>query len=124
MTSIGSNTSVACACMQGFYLNGMGCAACPITYFKDSTGNVSSCYEVDPSEECCQCDVHRTTLATASDAAENCLCIAGVEAATDTDECTSCPAGQYKAMIGSAACEIAQQEGRQRTCRARTPVRV
>ena len=36
------------------------------------------------------------TAETASDAAEDCLCILGFEAATATDACTGCAKGMLK----------------------------
>ena len=109
--AINPTASVACVCAEGYFWDSLVCAACPTAYFKDSTGNVSTCHALDPSEECCQCSVYKTTAASASDAAEDCLCIAGYEGGTGTDECVECAVGKYKSGLGSTACEACAMGG-------------
>lgn len=103
-TSVDLTASVACACVQGYAWNGTVCAACPQASYKDAVGNTSLSCALELAGLCCECDAHKTTATTASDAAGDCKCILGYEADTLTDECTACAKGSYKDGIGSGPC--------------------
>ena len=55
------------------------------------------------SGNCTACPSH-TSSASASDALDDCKCVAGYTAASDGAACTECEAGSYKATAGTRSC--------------------
>ena len=105
-TSINPTASEECTCIAGHYWDGAACKHCRATSYKDNAGNESTCTQIDPSEPCCMCKPDATTLAVGSTDVAECLCIAGFEAATATDDCAACAVGKYKTDAGHGPCTM------------------
>ena len=84
-----------CQCMAGYTLDSLGeCVPCQLGMYKDSIG----------SQVCESCPSHSTTQSVGSDARADCLCVQGFTGENGS-QCSACETGQYKAALGSSACD-------------------